>query len=154
MSNRNPDQLDLFKKPVFEPRSKGGDIDLDRFSSRIKRAMAKAIRDSNLSRQEIALRMAKYLGVERVSKSTIDAYTAESKEGRDIALAKFPAFVRATGATWIWDLILSEEGLTILEGEEPRLAEIARLEQERKGINAELRKLRAKPVQVKDWRKS
>ena len=36
----------------------------------------------------------------------------------------------------------------------PRLAEIARLEQERKSINSELRKLRARPVQVGDWRQA
>ena len=115
--------------------------------------MSKAIRDSKFSRQEIALRMAQHLGVERLSKTTIDAYTAESKEGHDISLVRFKAFVRATDAPWLWDLILSQDGLTILEGEEPRLAEIARLEQERKSINNELRKLRARPVQVKDWRR-
>jgi hypothetical protein len=152
MSNRNSDQLDLFKKPIFEPRIKETNVDFDRFRSKLKRAMSKAIRDSNLSRQEIGLRMAQYLGVDRLSKTTIDAYTAESKDGHDISLVRFKAFIRATKADWIWDLILSEEGLTILEGEEPRLAEIARLEQERKSINSELRKLRARPVQVKDWR--
>ena len=153
MTNRNPDQFDLFKKPVFDMRIKESNVDLDRFRSKIKRAMSKAIRDSKFSRQEIALRMAQHLGVERLSKTTIDAYTAESKEGHDISLVRFKAFVRATDAPWLWDLILSQDGLTILEGEEPRLAEIARLEQERKSINNELRKLRARPVQVKDWRR-
>ncbi|WP_321447416.1 hypothetical protein [uncultured Cohaesibacter sp.] len=153
MTNRNPDQFDLFKKPVFDTRIKESNVDLDRFRSKIKRAMSKAIRDSKFSRQEIALRMAQHLGVERLSKTTIDAYTAESKEGHDISLVRFKAFVRATDAPWLWDLILSQDGLTILEGEEPRLAEIARLEQERKSINNELRKLRARPVQVKDWRR-
>ncbi|WP_319414384.1 hypothetical protein [uncultured Cohaesibacter sp.] len=152
MKNGSPDQLDLFKKPVFETRVKDGNVDLERFRSKIKRAMSQAIRDSGLDRRTIALRMAQHLGLERLSKTTIDAYTAESKDGHDISLVRFSAFVRATNAPWLWDLILSQDGLTILEGEEPRLAEIARLEQERKSINSELRKLRARPVQVKDWR--
>lgn len=154
MKSRNPDQMDLFKKPVFEARAKDGPVDLDRFRARISKAMSQAIRDSGHSRQAIALRMAQHLGLERLSKTTIDAYTAESKGSHDISLVRFAAFVRATNAPWLWDLILSQDGLTILEGEEPRLAEIARLEQERNGINAELRKLRARPVQVKEWRKS
>ncbi|WP_319496289.1 hypothetical protein [uncultured Cohaesibacter sp.] len=153
MSDRNPDQLDLFKKPTFEARIKETNVDFDRFRSKLKRAMSQAIRESNLSRQQIGLRMAQHLGVDRLSKTTIDAYTAESKDGHDISLVRFKAFVRATNAPWLWDLILSQDGLTILEGEEPRLAEIARLEQERKSINSELRKLRARPVHVKDWRK-
>ena len=154
MKPLNPDQLDLFKKPVFEARIKDGPVDLDRFRARIKRAMSRAIRESGFDRRTVALRMANHLGLERLSKTTLDAYTAESKETHDISLVRFAAFVRATNAPWLWDLILSQDGLTILEGEEPRLAEIARLEQERQGINAELRKLRARPVQVRDWRRA
>jgi hypothetical protein len=43
--------------------------------------------------------------------------------------------------------------MTVLEGSEAKLAEIARLDQERRSINAELRKLRAQPVKPKDWRR-
>ncbi|SNY91368.1 hypothetical protein SAMN04515647_1589 [Cohaesibacter sp. ES.047] len=152
MSKDCPDQLDFFKKPVFETRFKDGPVDLDRFRARIKRAMSQAIRESGYDRRTIALRMAQHLGLEKLSKTTLDAYTAESKETHDISLVRFAAFVRATDATWLWDLILSQDGLTILEGEEPRLAEIARLQQERKSINAELRKLQVRPVQIGDWR--
>lgn len=154
MTMRDPDQLDMFKKPVFESRIKSGPVDHDRLRSKIKRAMAKAIRESRYDRQTIALRMAQFLGLEKLSKTTLDAYTAESKGSHDISLVRFAAFVRATDAPWIWDLILSQDGLTILDGEEAKLAEIARLEQERSALNKELRKLRVRPVQMSIWRQN
>ncbi|MDA4629885.1 hypothetical protein NZA98_01935, partial [Escherichia coli] len=81
-----------------------------------------------------------------LSKATLDAYTAESKDTHDISLVRFKAFVRATDANWLWDTIVSEDGLTMLEGDEARLAEIARLQQEQRAIGAELKTLLAVPV--------
>ncbi|MCB8835726.1 hypothetical protein LJD42_29715, partial [Escherichia coli] len=65
--------------------------------------------------------MAQYLGLPNLSKATLDAYTAESKDTHDISLVRFKAFVRATDANWLWDTIVSEDGLTMLEGDEARL---------------------------------
>lgn len=154
MTHRDPDQLDFFKKPVFETRIKSGPINLDSLRSKLKRAMAKAIRESKYDRQTIALRMAQNLGMEKFSKTTLDAYTAESKDTHDISVVRFSAFVRAAEAPWLWDLLLSQDGLTLLDGEEAKLAEIARLEQERSALNKELRKLRVRPVQMSMWRQS
>ena len=153
MSKVHPDQLGLFDGPIYESRADRGPLELDRFRSEVKRAMAKAIRESGFDRHEIAKRMAQYLGLETLSKTTLDAYTAESKESHDISLLRFAAFVHATLANWLYDLIASKAGLTVLEGSEARLAEIALLDQERRQINAELRRLRAVPVRPADWRR-
>lgn len=61
--------------------------------------------------------------------------------------------MRATGANWLWDTIVSEDGMTVLEGDEARLAEIARLQQEQRALAAELKVLQAKPVTIKRGRK-
>lgn len=152
MSKTHPDQLPLFETRVYPERIEVGSVDLDRFRSEIKRAMSRAIRESGYDRQTIALRMAQYLGLPNLSKTTLDAYTAESKDSHDISLLRFSAFVHATGAKWLFDLVVSKAGMTVLEGSEAKLAEIARLDQERRSINAELRKLRARPVAPKGWR--
>ncbi len=149
MSAQNPNQLDLFREPVFPVRQPASHIDLARFRSKLKRAMAEAIRRCPYDRPVIAARMAQYLGLPSISKATLDAYTAESKEGHDITVPRFKAFVRATEATWLWDLIVSEDGLTLLEGDEARLAEIARLQQEQRKIAAELKNLRSIPVDIR-----
>ncbi|WP_455270332.1 hypothetical protein [Rhizobium herbae] len=149
MSKRHPSQFDLFLEPVFPTRAAAVQIDMSRFRAKLKRAMAQAIRECQHDRPMIAARMAQYLGLPNLSKTTLDAYTAESKEGHDISLLRFKAFVKATGATWLWDMIVSEDGLIMLEGDEARLAEIARLQQEQRELASELRALRAVPVNIK-----
>lgn len=150
---RHPDQLDFWAEPLFPVRAATTTIDIDRFRGRLKRAMAQAIRECPHSREIIAARMAQYLALAQVSKTTLDSYTAESKLSHDISLLRFKAFVRATGAVWLWDLVVAEDGLTLLEGDEARLAEIARLQQEARGIQTELRALRSTPIIIKRGRR-
>lgn len=145
----DPSQPDFFAEPVYPTRSPVERIDIERFRSRLKREMARAIRECPYDRPTIAARMATYLGLPSISKASLDAYTAESKEGHDVSLVRFKAFVRATGAIWLWDVIVSEDGLLLLQGDEARLAEVARLRQEQKAISAEIRKLTATPVRIR-----
>lgn len=146
---RDPHQFDFFAEAIFPVRQAAERIDLDRFRSRLKREMARAIRECPYDRPTIAARMAHYLGLAAVSKGALDAYTAESKTAHDISLVRFKAFVRATGAVWLWDVIVSEDGLILLEGDEARLAEIGRLQQEQRSIAAELKALHSRPVSIK-----
>lgn len=146
---RHPAQFDLFLEPVFPSRAPSQQIDLTRFRAKLKRAMAQAIRECQHDRATIAALMAQYLGLPNISKAALDAYTAESKDTHDISLVRFKAFVRAANANWLWDLIVAEDGLTMLEGDEARLAEIARLQQEHRERAAELRALMAIPVSIK-----
>lgn len=148
----NPSQLDLFLKSEFPVRIAADRIDIDRFRSRLKREMARAIRECPYDRPTIAARMAQYLGLSAVTKAALDAYTAESKTAHDISLVRFKAFVRATGAAWLWDVIVSEDGLLLLEGDEARLAEIAFRQQKIREEQAQLKALLAVPVQIKRGR--
>jgi hypothetical protein len=149
MTKTDPAQYDFFATALFPTRTPATTIDLDRFRGTLKRAMAQAIRECPHDRPVIAARMAQYLGLPDLSKTTLDSYTAESKATHDISLLRFKAFVRATGAVWLWDLIVAEDGLTMLEGDEARLAEIARLQQEQRLLGAELKALRSVPVNIK-----
>ncbi len=121
MTKPDPTQMDLFRKPEFPVRAAAERIDLDRYRSKMARAMARAIRECEFDRATIAARMARYLGLSTISKSTIDAYTAESKSGHDITMPRFLALVHATGATWLWDEAASIQGVTVLIGEEALL---------------------------------
>ncbi|WP_428429466.1 hypothetical protein [Pararhizobium sp.] len=75
MSKTDTSQLDFFREPVFPVRVSSQNIDIDRYRTKIKRAMARAIRECEYDRQTIAARMAQYLGLPNISKSTLDAYT-------------------------------------------------------------------------------
>lgn len=147
-SKPNPDQADLFYQPVYPSRVAADDVDMSGFRSKLKRAMSRALKECPYDRHEVATRMAKALGQDSFSKATLDAYTAESKETHDISLIRFRAFVRATGQLWLWDLVVAEDGLTMLVGDEARLAEAALLRQQAKELNERLKKLEAQPVHV------
>jgi len=118
----DPAQLDLWLQPLFPSRAPVQKIDVARFRSKLKRAMAKAIRECPHDRPTIAARMAQYLGLPTISKGMIDAYTAVGRDTHGISLVGFNAFVFATGAVWLWVSIVSEDGLLLLEGDEARLA--------------------------------
>lgn len=147
MLSNFPEQTDLFRKPVFETREAKTDFDIDRFRSRIKRGMSAFMRDHDLDRHQVALDMARLTKTDTLSKAMLDAYTSESKT-HEISLPRFKAFVWATGAHSLWDDVISDEGLIILAGDEARLAEIARLQQEQKILGAELKRLRKTPVLI------
>ena len=115
----HPDQGDLFHQPVYPSR----------------------MADQNIELTEA-------LGQDSFSLATLNAYTAESNETHDISVVRLKAFVRATGANWLWDLIVADDGLTMLVGDEARLAEIALVQQERAALDDRLRQLKATPVHI------
>lgn len=144
----DPAQLDLFHEPIFPVRIPVDRIDIDRYRARLKRAMARAIRECPYDRPTIVARMGQYLGVP-LTKSTLDAWTAESKSAHDVSLPRFAAFVHATGALWLWDEAAAMQGVTMLIGDEARLAEIEARRQELKRAAAELKVLMSVPVTLK-----
>lgn len=147
--SRNPLQMDLFgEATAFPVRVFVDAIDTDRFRARLKRSLARAIRECQMDRAEIAARMSRYLG-SPITKASLDSYTAESKTGHDISLLRFKAFVKATGATWLWDELVSDDGLTMMDGDETLLAEIAYWQEEQRLATARIKALRAKPVTMR-----
>jgi hypothetical protein len=144
----DPHQADMFSAPVFAPRARAEMIDADRFRLRLKMAMSASALNCGRSRESIAAEMARMLRQPSLSKGMLDAYTSPAKD-HDISLIRFKAFARATQAASLWDVAVSDEGLLILQGDEPRLAEIARLQQLTRGINAEIRRLMSAPVAIR-----
>lgn len=145
----HPDQTDMFHEPVFPSRMPTTTIECSGFSNRLARAMKRAAEESGVDRHELAFRMAQALDQDDFSKATLDAYISEAKTTHNISLVRFKAFVRSTGCPWLWDFAVADEGLTVLVGDEARLAEIARKEQERDAMNVEIKKLKATPVKIK-----
>lgn len=151
MSRNLHHQADLFATPVFASREAAPAIDIGRFRSRLKRAMSAALKTAHeergLDRHAVAAAMAA-MGAP-VSKAMLDAYTSEARTTHDISVVRFKAFCRAADARHLWDVAVCDDGLTVLAGDEARLAEIARLQQEQRAIAAELRRLTAVPVTIR-----
>ncbi|EXL08196.1 hypothetical protein BG46_01305 [Brucella anthropi] len=144
---RDPLQMDFFSEPAFPVRSPVQQIDLDRYRAKMKRAMARAIRECHHDRPTIAARMSLYLGV-NITKAMLDAWTAESKRAHDMTIPRFAAFVHATEAPWLWDEAAGMQGVTVLVGREAQLAEIGLLRQEQQRVARELKALLSTNVEV------
>lgn len=136
--------------PVRRPDERSADLSVR--SLRMRAAMTQAVKQCGDSREVVAARIAEITD-RPFTPTALDTYTAGSKPEHDIGLMRFVAFVRATGATWLWQELLADEGITIMVGEEAKLAERGLLEQERRRLDKQIkaldRELTASPVTVK-----
>ena len=145
-------QGDLFAPgelfPVRRPVEASRPLDL---SLRIKTAMGQALKACPDSAAMVAARITEMTGRE-MTLDALYAYTAPSKPEHDMGLTRFVAFVRATGAYWLWDLLVEDDGLVVLQGREAKLAQLGHLQQEFQRMGDELRALKRElgeePVEV------
>ncbi|MDZ4376175.1 MAG: hypothetical protein U1C74_32740 [Phenylobacterium sp.] len=151
--HRHPEQADLFEvHNAFPVRAPSELLRARDFNRRVAMAMSQAIRECPKSREEIAEAMTLQLAYDEgeVTVAMINAYTATSRDTHTISLVRFIAFVRATGATWLWDVVLHDEGLEILEGEEAYLARAALLQKQADELSSAAAAARAAaPAQIR-----
>ncbi|MCO5083044.1 MAG: hypothetical protein M9955_17090 [Rhizobiaceae bacterium] len=139
--------------PVRRPADACRPLDV---SLRIKTALGRALKECPDSANVIAARMSDILGREQ-SVDMLYAYTAPSKPEHDIPVTRLIAFVRATGATWLYDEIVQDEGLIVMGGREAELAQLGLLRQESQAIQDHIKqiekKLKIEPIRGTDARR-
>jgi hypothetical protein len=109
-------------------------------SLRIKTALGKALKECPESGDIIAARMSELLG-QRLSGHTLYTYTAPSKTDRQISLMEFVAFVRVTQAFWLWDVLVEDDGLVVLQGSEAKLARLGYMRQQLGALSDDVKAL-------------
>jgi hypothetical protein len=102
-------------------------------------ALNEAIKKSTLSRHQIAGEMSHLLGVE-VTKTTIDAWTAESKALNRIPAEFLPAFCRATKSRQPLEVLNEAAGLFSMPGPDALRSEIQKYDEMERKARAEKRK--------------
>jgi hypothetical protein len=126
LGNQNdPRQANLFDAGSATPAS--GSL---QFDSEWRAALNRAIEECGFGRGNIAIEMERLLGNDPdypVSVALINAWTAASKTDYRFPLIYLPAFVRATGADWLLDVLAGKCGRVTLTADEQRLVEIGRL---------------------------
>lgn len=145
-------QGDLFAHavlfPVRRPVEFARPVDL---SLRIKTLMGRALKECPDSASIVAARIAEMTGRD-LSADALYAYTAPTKPEHDIGVTRFVAFVRATGALWLWDELVRDDGLVVLQEREALFAQAGLLRQEKARLEAKLKEidkeLAAEPVAV------
>ena len=120
--------LDLLKD--LRPKNNGFasfNIDL-----RLRDAISQAIKDCPHSRFQIAAKMSEFLGVE-ITKSMIDSWTAESREGvYRFPACYLPALCQVVGSFEPLRIMADLLGAYVIQGEEAILTELGRLREQKK----------------------
>jgi hypothetical protein len=101
------------------------------FDAEWRAALNRAIDECGFGRGNIAIEMERLLGGDPnypVSVALLNAWTAPSKTDYRFPLTYLPAFIRATGAVWLLDVLAGKCGRVTLTGEEEQLVEIGRLQ--------------------------
>jgi hypothetical protein len=122
---------------------------------RIKTAMGEALKAHPESAEIVAAKISELTG-RSMTAFALYSYTAPSRDDHDIGLSRFVAFVRVTGAYWLWDLLVEDDGLTVLQGREAKLAQLGHLQQQKQLIDEAVRDLRRElgdtPVEIQGRR--
>lgn len=131
--------LDLLIKAQEEPatdlaREGGANI-----QERLRVALCAAIKQCPLSRWEIAGQMSHLLGHE-ISKYSLDAWTAESKDGHRFPAEYLPAFCQVTGDRRPITILAEVGGMFAMPGPQALRAEIQKYDEQERKARAEKRK--------------
>lgn len=99
------------------PSSCLSDADLAGLGRVIAAGVARALREENRSRHEVAGAMSALLD-EEVTKAMLDAYASEARDQHNISAGRFFAFVAVTRRYDILDHVMRRIGAAALVGEE------------------------------------
>lgn len=100
----------------------------------LKAALRAAIKNSPLSRHQIAGEMSHLAGV-TITKEQIDSWTRDSDDGgRHVPAEYLPAFCKTTQSTEPLEVLCRTAGAFVLPGPEALRAEIQRLDEEEKRV--------------------
>ena len=113
-----------------------GSMDIDR---QFRAAISAALKQCPQSRWHVAARMSELTGQE-ITKTMLDSWTAESKDGHRFPAIFLPAFCEATGSSEPLKMLGRPAGVFVLPGPEALRAEIQRIEEEINRQQAEKRK--------------
>ncbi|MCP4392790.1 MAG: hypothetical protein GY804_00720 [Alphaproteobacteria bacterium] len=128
-------------KRAFPVRQATNRIRAEKFSAKMKHATARALKECDLPRDAIAEKMADMLDCPSFSKNMLDSYASERRGTHQLTLVRFKALVKVTGAKWLYDELVEDDGCVVLEGEEARLAESGLIEQRIKQLKSRKKEL-------------
>lgn len=131
----SPGQLSLFDyikegeaQKNMEPQPGSFNI-----SNQLRAELSEGLRQSGLSRYEVAARMSELVGLE-ITKSQLDSWTAESKEYHRFPAEYLPAFCMVTGYKEPLRSMARIIQCFLLESEDALHAELGKIDQAKKDL--------------------
>lgn len=132
MPRAAPGQASLFEwtPPPATARFDEERIRAATIGGRICRAVCAALRDSELSREDVAARMTCFLG-ERVSKAMLDAYASQAREDHMISVPRFVALLHVTRDRRLLEMVAEQFGWAVIERRYLPLIDLAAVQEQR-----------------------
>ena len=118
-------QMSFFDIIVNTQRSfshPAGSLDIDR---ELREAVSLDLKHCPLSRWQVAGSMSELIGTE-ITKSMLDSWTAESKDGHRFPAVFIPAFCIVTRSTEVLKVLTRHVGVFVLPGEDALRSDIRR----------------------------
>jgi hypothetical protein len=145
-SDLQPSLFDL----VIEDRRGTNDLVPGSFnlSFRLRNELSEGLKQSMLSRYEVAAKMSELLAVE-ITKSQLDSWTAESKEYHRFPAEYLPAFCAVTGYKEPLQIMARLVQCYLIESEEALLAELGRIDQVKRDLTKREKAVREYLTRVK-----
>jgi hypothetical protein len=132
-NNRNDSQLSLLDL-LKDLRPKISDSASFNIDLQLRDAITRAIKDCPHSRYQIAAKMSELLGVE-ITKSMLDSWTAESKEGTyRFPACYLPAFCRALSNIEPLRIMADLLGAYVIEGEDALLTQLGKIRNQKEQL--------------------
>lgn len=112
---RDTQTMDLlaWTPPEVTPRFEETQIRAVSLRGRIAKAVSTAMRECGMDRDEVAVKMADYLG-EDVPKVTLDAYASEAREDHTINVLRMIALATVTGDPRLLQMMCEGSGYVVI----------------------------------------
>lgn len=136
------DYLDKLKKQSTTPFAMSKEVPGRlNIGASIRDMISDALKGTTLSRHEVAAKMSILLGKE-INKSTLDSYSAESKDKNRLPVEYLLAFAEATGNKDIIRLLCDKAGGYFIEGREALHLELGKIQEQKKELTKKERTIR------------
>ena len=140
--NCNPNQLSIFDL-LKDLRPQVADSSTFNIDLQLRDSISRAIKECPHSRFQIAAKMSELLGFE-ITKSMIDSWTAESREGvYRFPACYLPAFCHVVGSFEPLRILADLLGCYVIEGEDALLTELGRIEEQKRKLFEKEKALKA-----------
>jgi hypothetical protein len=151
-------QLNIFDliKEISKKQSQSSSSSISEKSSvdaTLRSIISDSLKHSPLSRWEVAGKMSEILGTE-ITKSQIDSWSAESKDGHRFPLIYIDAFCRASGDKSLIHYICRLCGGYFIEGQDTLKLELGRIQEKREEIQQVEEELQRREQTIREFLQS
>lgn len=137
----NPNQLSLLE--ILKDLRPKVEISIENIDILFRATLTKVIKESGLSRIQIAAKMSEALDIE-ITKTMLDAWTAESREGVNrFPGCYLPIFCGIVGSIEPYRVLADLNGCFVIQSEQALMVELSKIDAEKEKLQKKERAIKA-----------